>query len=75
MQLCQAHTGDMVAVLVEIANSRNASPASRAVAAQAILDRGNGKPLQAVAHGDPDGNPLKMTATIILTGKPDPEES
>jgi hypothetical protein len=50
------------------------APAARAVAAQAVLDRGNGKPLQRSEHSGPDGNPLMSTATIILTGMPDPEE-
>jgi hypothetical protein len=43
------------------------------VAAQAILDRGNGKPMQRSEHSGPDGNPLMATAMIILTGMPEPD--
>jgi hypothetical protein len=74
VQLCQAHTDDMVAVLVEIAHSRKASPAARAVAAQAILDRGNGKPMQAHEHAGVDGKPIMVQPVIIMTGRPDPKD-
>lgn len=47
--LAQEHTNDALAALVEVMNDRAAAPSARVSAAQAILDRGWGKPLQAVA--------------------------
>jgi hypothetical protein len=57
----------------ELALAPKVAPAARAVAAQAILDRGNGKPMQRSEHSGPDGNPLMATAMIILTGMPEPD--
>jgi hypothetical protein len=76
--LCQAHTEAMVAVLVEIAQAKKATWTARAVAAQAVLDRGCGKPMQAHEFSGSDGKPLQVAPVIIMTGKPkpdDPEES
>jgi hypothetical protein len=70
-QLCQAHTEEMVGVLVEIARSENASPAARVVAAQAVLDRGNGKPMQSHEFSGRDGKPIPIAPVINLYGKPD----
>jgi hypothetical protein len=70
-QLCQAHTEEMVRVLVEVARSKKASPAARAVAAQAVLDRGNGKPMQSHEIGGPEGSPIPIAPVINLYGKPD----
>lgn len=48
--LAQEHTDDALAALVEVMNNRAAAPSARVSAAQAVLDRGWGKPLQAVAE-------------------------
>jgi hypothetical protein len=61
----------MVGVLVEIALSKKASPAARAVAAQAVLDRGCGKPMQAHEFSGRDGKPIPIAPVINLYGKPD----
>jgi hypothetical protein len=57
-ELCQVHTEAMVRVLVDLPLDPKVSPAARATCAQAILDRGNGRPvqqLQTVANGGPAG--------------------
>jgi hypothetical protein len=70
-QLCQAYTEEMVGVLVEITRSKNASPVARAAAAQAVLDRGNGKPMQSHEFSGRDGKPIPIAPVINLYGKPD----
>lgn len=41
----RAHTADMLAVLVDVAMDVGAPPAARVAAANAVLDRGHGKPV------------------------------
>lgn len=51
----RAHAPAMIRVLQGIAESPKAPPAARATAANSLLDRGLGKPAQAIAiKGDPD---------------------
>jgi hypothetical protein len=50
MALCQGLTEEMVGILAAIARNEDASTAARVNAAEAILDRGNGKPAQSVEH-------------------------
>ena len=52
--LARCHTERMVQVLVGIAMQENAAPAARVAAAEALLDRGWGRPKQTIAS-DPDG--------------------
>lgn len=44
-EAAQAHTFDMLAVLVSVAKDEGAPPAARVTAANAVLDRGHGKPV------------------------------
>lgn len=53
--LCRFHSPECVDILLDIAR-RSKSDQSRLTAANAILDRGWGKPVQSIA--DPDGSPL-----------------
>lgn len=55
---------DALAALKEIANDRSAPPAARVSAATAILDRGFGKPSQALNIGGQGNNPL-VTRIVI----------
>lgn len=48
-QLAQEHTGAALAVLVDVMQNAEA-PAARVSAAVALLDRGYGRPRQAVEH-------------------------
>jgi hypothetical protein len=61
----------MVRVLVEIAHSKKASPAARAVAAQAVFDRGCGKPMQSNELSVRYGKPIPIAPVINLYGKLD----
>lgn len=60
--LAQPYTKEALAVLVAIMNDTKAPPQARAMAADRILDRGWGKPAQAIV-GDPE-NPLQLAAVI-----------
>jgi hypothetical protein len=65
--MCQELTPEMVGVLVKIALDDQAPPAARATCAQAILDRGHGKPLQTFEHGGPIQGEIK----IVLVDPPE----
>jgi hypothetical protein len=50
--LARSHTRTTVMVLAGIMNCKDATAAARVAAANAILDRGWGKPKQAIEKGD-----------------------
>lgn len=58
-ELAQGHAENMLGVLVKIATSGE-SEAARVSAANAILDRGYGKPIQGVEHSGKDGEAIKV---------------
>lgn len=60
--VARSHTRTAVNVLVGIMRSKDATPAARVSAANAILDRGWGKVAQPVHDGDCDG--LKIVDRI-----------
>jgi hypothetical protein len=57
--LARSHTDSAVKTLVGIMGQPKAPPAARVAAASAILDRGWGKPAQAMAGPDGEG-PVKL---------------
>lgn len=57
--LSRSHTDAAVKTLVGIMNQPKAPAAARVSAANAILDRGWGKPSQAVVHTGKDGGPIE----------------
>jgi len=61
--LARTYTGDALETLVEIMRSKTAHPTSRALAANAILDRAWGKPSQPVGGAD-DLPPLQGVTRI-----------
>jgi hypothetical protein len=65
------HTDVALRTLVAIATKGKSEPA-RVTAATALLDRGYGKPRQAVEHSGEGGGPVVVTVThrIIDPGKP-----
>ena len=65
--LARKHDEAAIATLAEIMNSPDAKPGERVAAANALLDRGHGKPAQTIG-GDPEGAPVAMSVTWI---KPD----
>lgn len=60
----QKHGKDAIAALVKIAK-HGESEAARIAAATAILDRGFGKPRQAVEHSGPDKGPIPMNVWLF----------
>lgn len=66
-QLAKAYAPSALKVLNDISKSGE-SEAARVSAANAILDRAYGKPVQAVNHGDADGSKLPTTYTMYVNG-------
>ena len=64
--LARGHTETAITVLAGIMNQTQAPHAARVSAATALLDRGWGKPAQAIVGGDEDDNAIKL----IVTGVP-----
>jgi hypothetical protein len=64
--LARSHTESAVNTLVGIMNQAEAPPAARVAAANAILDRGWGKPAQPI-DGDGEGGPVEMIHKIERT--------
>jgi hypothetical protein len=56
--LARAHTADALAALVKVLKEGE-SEAARVTAANAILDRGFGKPTQSHEHSGPNGGPIE----------------
>ena len=57
--LAQSHSDAALETLVEIMGDTDATAAARIAAANAILDRGYGRPRQALEHsGSDDGPPI-----------------
>lgn len=55
------HTDDALQTLVEVCKDKKAPPAARVQAANALIDRGYGKPPQAVEIGGIGGDDLTVT--------------
>lgn len=64
-QLARAHTPVAIAALVRIVKSKVLPPAAIVSAAVALLDRGYGKPRQAVEHSGPDEGPIIMGIEFV----------
>lgn len=58
--LARSHTQTAIKTLVGIMREKKAPSAARVSAAQALLDRGWGKPAQPL-DGDGEGGPVKIT--------------
>jgi hypothetical protein len=68
--LARAHTETAINVLAGIMNESEAPHAARVSAATALLDRGWGKPVQALAGIGEDGELGPLVPIINLTGRP-----
>ena len=77
LDLCRKHSLEAVGVLVEIMRDKDAPSTARLGAAQAVLDRGWGRPAQIIA-GDPEAAPVRLEfdndelarrIALILVGK------
>lgn len=69
-ELARTHTEAAMLALVKVATNGE-SEAARVSAAVAILDRGYGKPKQALEHSGQDGEPVQHTIEVIYR-KPKP---
>jgi hypothetical protein len=72
-RLCTEHTEEAVAVLLDVMRNGK-KDRDRLGAAQYLLDRAHGKPVQAIA-GDPDGAPVSLTGLTVTFVKPEPDSS
>lgn len=59
--LARSHTRTALKILVQVMRNKDATPAARVSAANAILDRGWGKAVQAIENGD---RPLELIHRI-----------
>ncbi len=71
--LARAHTETAINALVGIMNQKKAPPAARVSAANALLDRGWGKPTQ--PHTDDEGGPMTLIIRHIDPTKRPEEKS
>lgn len=60
-ELARSHAPEALQVLVSVARASE-SDAARVSAANAILDRGYGKPRQAMEHTGADGGPIEVAS-------------
>jgi hypothetical protein len=67
--LARKYTDDALLTLADIMANDGEPAAARVSAANALLDRGYGKPSQ-VLTGDDDGGPIKVASRIELIGVP-----
>ena len=65
MEMAKGHAEDALSVLVEIAKNTRQPAAARVSAANAILDRGYGRPAQALEHSNPDGSMASPPAFVL----------
>jgi hypothetical protein len=70
--LARSHTRTAINVLVGVMRAKDATPAARVSAATALLDRGWGKPVQALGNGDDRALELIHRIERIIV---DPENS
>jgi hypothetical protein len=61
--LARSFSPDAIKTLVAIMKDKGAPEAARVSAATAILDRGYGKPVQAISN--PDGGPLAFEKIVV----------
>lgn len=71
--LARAHTETAINVLAGIMGQTDAPPAARVAASQALLDRGWGKPAQAIIGGDEDDPAVSVINRIerVIVNAPD----
>lgn len=62
-KLARAHTVSAITTLAEIMTNTDAGDRARTSAAEALLNRGWGKPAQPI-DGDGEGGPVKIDVTV-----------
>jgi hypothetical protein len=73
--LAQTYTETALQTLAEIMKDKRANAAARVTAANSILDRGHGKPVQANVEIPHDKLPAPFDGWYIERVKPDPPET
>ncbi|MTJ81746.1 MAG: hypothetical protein F8N37_12110 [Telmatospirillum sp.] len=73
-KLAQEHAPAAIEALVEICTNPKASDAARVAAANSLLDRGLGKPVQPIG-GDDDSDPISLIHRVerIIVRPSDPD--
>jgi hypothetical protein len=64
-ELARGHAATALTALVQVA-TKGQSEAARVSAAVALLDRGYGKPRQAVEHAGENGGPVSLTIRRVI---------
>lgn len=67
-EAAQQYTEQALQTLFNVMNTATEPAAARVSAANSILDRAFGKPVQAVQASGPDGGPIETKATIDTSG-------
>lgn len=62
-ELARLHTENAIAALVRVIEDKKANPSARVSAAVAILDRGWGKPVQAIAGANGE-DPIELVHRV-----------
>lgn len=60
-EVAREHTVEAVKALVDVVQSEQSSDSAKVAAATAILDRGWGRPTQALEHTGKDGGPIEIS--------------
>jgi hypothetical protein len=71
-QLAKEAAPNALQVLIDVSKDKTAPPAARVSAANSILDRACGRPIQAVEHSGPEGGNIPFDGWEITRAKPDP---
>lgn len=71
-ELARQHTEDAIRTLVEIMLDAEEKGSARVTAAQALLDRGYGKPAQALEHSGLDGAQIPGIVVQFVTPSDEP---
>ena len=64
-EMARKHTEQAIVVLATVMNDETAKPGERVAAANALLDRGYGKPAQAIV-GEEDAPPIVTNLRVEL---------
>ena len=70
-EIAGQYTEQALATLVEIMESHEVPASARVTAANSILDRAHGKPIQATVEVDPEKTPVPFDGFVISRAKPD----
>ena len=66
VKMAKGYAQEAVETLAEIMRNKQEPSSARISAATALIDRGYGKPTQAIAHGQDPDNPLPAAITLSI---------